>query len=71
MTPQAEHTWLVGANRPVLAKARLVIVVAFGSSKTNALREALAHEGSALPVAELLRSAPSSLVLADEAAGGM
>lgn len=56
---------------PVLAKARRVIVVAFGSSKTNALREALAHEGSALPVAQLLRSAPSSLVLADEAAGGM
>ena len=55
---------------PVLAKARRVIVVAFGSSKADALREALGHEGSALPVARLLRSAPSSLVLADQAAGG-
>jgi len=54
---------------PVLAKVRRVIVVAFGSSKADALQEALGHEGSALPVAQLLRSASSSLVLADEAGG--
>jgi 6-phosphogluconolactonase len=54
---------------PVLARARRVIVVAFGASKAQALREALKDRGSALPVAHVLRLASSSLVLADEAAG--
>jgi 6-phosphogluconolactonase len=54
---------------PVLAKSRRVIVVAFGASKADALGEALSDEGSSLPVAQLLRQATSSLVLADEAAG--
>jgi 6-phosphogluconolactonase len=53
---------------PVLAKARRVIVVAFGSSKAQVLAQALDVE-SALPVAQVLRLAGSSLVLADEAAG--
>jgi 6-phosphogluconolactonase len=54
---------------PVLAAARRVIVVAFGSSKADALGEALNQEGSSLPVAQVLRLAASPLVLADEAAG--
>jgi 6-phosphogluconolactonase len=55
---------------PVLAKARRVIVAAFGSSKAPALAEAVKQETSTLPVARLLRLASNSLVLADEAAGG-
>jgi 6-phosphogluconolactonase len=54
---------------PVLARARRAIVVAFGGSKAAVLAEALNQEGSSLPVAQLLRRATSSLVLADEAAG--
>jgi 6-phosphogluconolactonase len=53
---------------PVLARARRVIVVAFGASKADAVSEAVTNEHSELPVAQLLRRAVSSLVLADEAA---
>jgi 6-phosphogluconolactonase len=54
---------------PVIANARRVIVVAFGASKAEALGEALKRQGSSLPVAQVLRSARSSLVLADREAG--
>jgi 6-phosphogluconolactonase len=50
---------------PVLARAGLVVVAALGASKAAAMRAAL-HDGDVkTPVAELLRSAPSSLVLLD------
>jgi 6-phosphogluconolactonase len=54
---------------PVLARARRVIVAAFGASKADVLGDALNAAGSLLPVAQLLRLAPSSLVLADDAGG--
>ena len=54
----------------VLARAGLVIVAAFGTSKAGAVRDAL--EGDAMtPVGELLRRATSSLVLLDRGAGGL
>jgi 6-phosphogluconolactonase len=53
----------------VLANAGLVIVAAFGASKAQAMRGALDQSDTATPVAELLRRAPSSLVLLDRAAG--
>jgi 6-phosphogluconolactonase len=56
---------------PVLANARRVIVVAFGTSKAAALGKAVTRQDSPLPVAQLLRLATSSLVLADEAAGAV
>lgn len=54
---------------PVLAHAGLVIVAAFGASKADAMRGALHDSAAATPIAELLRSAASSLVLLDRAAG--
>ena len=54
---------------PVLAAARRVIVVAFGTSKADALADAARNEASTLPVAQLLRHASSGLILADEQAG--
>ena len=54
---------------PILASARRVIVVAFGEAKADALAAAMTDERSRLPVAQLLRGAASSLVLADGAAG--
>jgi 6-phosphogluconolactonase len=53
----------------VLANAGLVIVAAFGTSKAHAMQGALDAGGAVTPVAELLRRAPSSLVLLDRAAG--
>ena len=53
----------------VLANAGLVIVAAFGASKAEAMRGALDQSDAATPVAELLRRAPSSLVLLDREAG--
>ena len=53
---------------PALARARRVIVVAFGGSKADALGEAFNQETSPLPVAELLRLSAGSLVLADQQA---
>lgn len=54
---------------PVLARAGSVVVAAFGASKAAAMQGAL-HDASAVtPIAELLRSASSSLVLLDRAAG--
>jgi 6-phosphogluconolactonase len=53
----------------VLANAGLVIVAAFGASKAEAMRGALDQSNAATPVAELLRRAPSSLVLLDREAG--
>jgi 6-phosphogluconolactonase len=54
---------------PVIAAARRVIVAAFGGSKAEALADAVSHESSALPIAQLLRRAADTLILADEAAG--
>ena len=54
---------------PVLARARRVMIAAFGASKADALGEALDQRGAPLPVAQLLRLAANALVLADEAAG--
>ena len=50
---------------PVLANARRVIVAGFGPVKAQVLHAALHGESPAAPVAELLRRAPSSLVLVD------
>lgn len=54
---------------PVLAGAGLVIVAAFGRSKSAVMRGALDEIEAATPVAELLRTAPSALVLLDRDAG--
>ena len=54
---------------PVLARAGLVVVAALGASKAAAMRGALHASGVTTPVAELLRAAPSSLVLLDREAG--
>lgn len=54
---------------PILARAGLVVVAALGASKAAAMRGALHGSGVITPVAELLRSASSSLVLLDREAG--
>ncbi len=54
---------------PVLQRARTVIVAAFGASKATALGTALGDPASALPVAQVLRAASRSIVLADDPAG--
>jgi 6-phosphogluconolactonase len=53
---------------PVLQRARHVIVAAFGSSKAEALSEALSHPDSPLPVAQVLHAAARATVLADREA---
>jgi 6-phosphogluconolactonase len=55
----------------VLATAGLVIVAALGESKADVMRMALHETDATTPVAELLRRAPSSLVLLDRAAAGL
>ena len=52
---------------PVLAGAGIVIVIALGAAKAPVMRAALDQSGDT-PIAELLRCAPSSLVLLDRAA---
>ncbi len=52
----------------VLASAGLVIVAVLGESKADVMRAALHESDAATPIAELLRRAPSSLVLLDRAA---
>jgi 6-phosphogluconolactonase len=54
---------------PVLARAGSVVVAAFGASKAAVMQGALHDSSAVTPIAELLRSAPSSLVLLDRAAG--
>ena len=54
---------------PVLQRARTVVVAAFGASKAKALGQALGDPASALPVAQVLRGASRSIVLADDPAG--
>ena len=54
---------------PVLASSGAVVVAAFGDSKAPVMRDALNEAGASTPVAELLRRAPSSLVLLDREAG--
>ena len=53
----------------VLANAAFVIVAAFGRSKAEVMRRALHLTDASTPIAELLRRAPSSLVLLDREAG--
>ena len=52
---------------PVLARARLAIIIALGAEKAPAMRAALDGSGTT-PVAELLRRARSALVLLDHEA---
>ena len=54
---------------PVLQRARSVIAVAFGATKAGALHDALGDSLSDLPIAQVLRGAARSIVLADEPAG--
>jgi len=54
---------------PVLQRARTVVVAAFGASKAMALGKALGDPASPLPVAQVLRAAARSIVLADDPAG--
>jgi 6-phosphogluconolactonase len=54
---------------PVLARAGLMVVAALGASKAAAMRGALYDTGVNTPVADLLRSASSPLVLLDRDAG--
>jgi 6-phosphogluconolactonase len=53
---------------PVLSSASRVVVAAFGRSKAEAVRHAFEERGST-PIAELMRRAPSVLVLVDREAG--
>jgi 6-phosphogluconolactonase len=53
---------------PVLARAGIVVVAAFGASKAKAMRDAI-DQRDGTPVARLLRGASSSLVLLDREAG--
>ena len=50
---------------PVLASAGRIIIAAFGPAKAQIIHDALHDGDSATPVAALLRSAPSSIVLLD------
>jgi len=54
---------------PVLARAGMVVVAAFGASKAAVMREALGEGSASTPVAALLGAASSSLVLLDREAG--
>jgi 6-phosphogluconolactonase len=54
---------------PVLTRARLVVVAAFGASKAKALEQALGNPASPLPVARVLHGAARAIVLADDPAG--
>jgi len=55
----------------VLASAGLVIIAALGESKADVMRAALQESDAATPIADLLRRAPSSLVLLDREAAGL
>jgi 6-phosphogluconolactonase/glucosamine-6-phosphate isomerase/deaminase len=50
---------------PVIASAARVVVAAFGTEKARIVNHAVRHAEDRSPVAELLRRAPSSLVLLD------
>ena len=54
---------------PVLARAGLVVVAAFGGAKAVVMREAIEDRDASTPVAALLGAASSSLVLLDREAG--
>jgi 6-phosphogluconolactonase len=54
---------------PVLCRARRIAIAAFGEEKADALHEALEGRRAFTPVAEVLRRASRSLVLADPDAG--
>ena len=55
---------------PILASARTAIVAALGTSKSQALANAIGNPDSLLPVAQLLHRNKRPLVLADADAGG-
>ncbi len=50
---------------PVMASAARVVVAAFGAEKARIVNHAVRHAEDRSPVAELLRRAPSSMVLLD------
>jgi len=50
---------------PVMANAARVVVAAFGTEKARIVNHAVRHAEDHSPVAELLRRAPSSMVLLD------
>ncbi len=50
---------------PVMASAARVVVAAFGTEKARIVNHAVRHAEDRSPVAELLRRAPSSMVLLD------
>ena len=52
---------------PVLTQAERVIVVAYGASKAEAIREAVERDDSALPAALVLRRTKRPLVIVDDA----
>jgi 6-phosphogluconolactonase len=56
---------------PVLTAARRVAVVAFGTSKAEALSQGVDQPNSHTPLAVLLRRSARALVLADNEAGGL
>jgi 6-phosphogluconolactonase/glucosamine-6-phosphate isomerase/deaminase len=53
---------------PVRAGARAVIVAALGHMKADVMQDALEDDTRRTPVAELLRRAPSAVVMLDRAA---
>jgi 6-phosphogluconolactonase len=56
---------------PVLAGAERLVVVAFGESKAEALREAVERDDSGQPLARLLRRTRRPLLLADRSAASL
>jgi 6-phosphogluconolactonase len=81
-TPSGEHSVLVVENAPsppprrlslsfpVLTNARRVMIVAVGEEKAVAIREAVEHADSSLPVARVARNALRCAFLLDRAAAG-
>lgn len=56
---------------PVIARARRLVLAAFGEPKASVIRDALEHDDAATPVAELLRRSVSALVLLDRKAASL
>src|SRR5690348_10684895 len=55
LTPQAEHTWLVGSNRPVRAKLRPYRAALYSSMATKA-----DHPASCTDFASRVRPSPAT-----------
>jgi 6-phosphogluconolactonase/glucosamine-6-phosphate isomerase/deaminase len=50
---------------PVIAGAARVVVAAFGPEKARLVNDVMRHPDGRTPIAELLRQAPSAMVLLD------